>query len=443
MIIALDGPSGTGKSTVAKGVAKRLGFTFFDTGAMYRSVAWWILQSDVDPDDQEKVFACLSTFQYEIQMDPVQERRYLVGGVDVTEAIRTPEISSLASKIAIYPQVRHSLVKIQREFGSHTDAVFEGRDMGTVVFPEADVKIFLTANPEVRAMRRFRELVAKFPDLAETFSFEQILADIKERDHKDSTRSVSPLKKAPDAVLIDTSDLTAEQVIDQVVKIARKSKKKLSKPMRISYAIVYWLARLYLKVFYRLKIYGLEHFRPGSAIIAANHASFLDPPVVSISCPEEVHFLAKESLFHIPLLGRLIRHLNSHPIARDASDASTFRLVIALLQSGQKVILFPEGQRTFDGELLPIERGLPFLAMKARCRIQPVYLEGTFQAWPRTRPLPHFTGRIHCIFGSPIEWAEFDGLDKRAAEAKMIDRMGSSLCALQTWFRSGAAGSPP
>jgi len=441
MIIAIDGPAGTGKSTVAKGVAKKLGFTYFDTGAMYRSAAWWLNNQGIDLEDADLVVREIPKFAYEIKTEADGGKKYFAGGVDVSHAIRTPEISTLASKIATYPDVRKALVKIQRAYAQSVDAVCEGRDMGTVVFPQAEVKIYLMASPETRAERRYRELLMKFPDASDTFSYEQVLNDVRQRDHQDMTRSVSPLKQAPDAVLIDTSDLTATQVIEKIAAIAQSKKKRTA--MRCSYGFVLALARLYLKLFFRLKIYGVRHFRPGSAIIAANHASYLDPPVVSVSCPEEVHFLAKESLFKAPLFGWLIRYLNSHPVSRETADASTFKLIIGLLKSGHKVILFPEGGRTKDGSLQPIERGLPFLMMKAKCRIQPVYVKGTWDAWPPGKNLPKLFGKITCVFGSPIEWEDFEYFDKRDAEQRIMDRMGESLRALKQWLEDGANGDPP
>ena len=440
MIIAIDGPAGTGKSTVAKGVAKKLGFTYFDTGAMYRTAAWWLNQQGIDLEDGDAVSREITKFVYDIKTTPDGGKKYFAGNIDVTADIRTPEISSFASKIAVYPEVRKGLVKIQRAYAHSVDAVCEGRDMGTVVFPQAEVKIYLMASPDTRAERRYRELLMKFPDASNTFSFEQVLGDVKQRDHQDMTREISPLKAAPDAVVIDTSELTATQVIEQIVSIARSKKKWV--PMRFSYGFVLNLARLYLKLFFRLKIYGVDHFKPGSAIIASNHASNLDPPVVSASCPEEVHFLAKDSLFKAPLFGKLIRHLNAHPVSREASDIATFKLIIGLLKSGHKVILFPEGSRTKDGELQPIERGLPFLMMKAHCRIQPVYVQGTWAAWPPGRALPRLFGKITCVFGSPIEWEEFEYLDKREAEHRITERMAASLQALKQWLET-KVGSPP
>jgi len=441
MIIAIDGPAGTGKSTVAKGVAKKLGFTYFDTGAMYRTAAWWLNQQGIPLDDQEALAREIPRFVYDIQTQSDGSKRYFAGEVDVTKEIRMPEISSLASKIAVYPEIRTALVKIQRAYAHEVNAVCEGRDMGSVVFPHAEVKIYLMATDETRAERRYRELVAKFPDASDTFSFEQVLNDVKQRDHQDMTRATSPLKKADDAILIDTSHLTATQVIDKIIAIVKAKQKR--PPMRASYRFVLALARLYLRLFFRLKVYGVKHFKPGAAIIAANHASNLDPPAVSVSCPEEVHFLAKESLFRSSLFGRLIRHLNAHPISRDSSDSSALKLIIQLLKSGAKVIVFPEGSRTADGQLQPLERGLAFLVMKAKCRIQPIYVEGTFDAWPPGRGLPKLFGKITCVFGSPIEWQEFEPLEKKEAQERILERTEASLRALKAWLENGAVGAPP
>lgn len=436
MIITIDGPSGTGKSTVAKGVAKRLGFTFFDTGAMYRSLAWLILQERIDPSDLTKIEELLSHFQFEIRTCKDGERHYLVRGRDVTKEIRSQTISHISSQIAIYREVRQAMVKIQRKFGHAVDAVFEGRDMGTVVFPHADLKIFLTANLQVRAERRYRELLQKFPDLSMTL--DEILKEIEARDKADLTRVISPLKQAPDAVLIDTSHFTAEQIINAIIRL--NPKRSFSK-MKLSYQIVYSLAKLFFKCCFRLRVYGLEHFRQGAAVIAANHSSFYDPPVLSISCPEEVHFLARESLFDIPLFGKLIRILNSHPVAGGVADARTFKTILSILARGKKIILFPEGQRSPDGALLPLERGLAFLVQKARCRIIPTYIKGSFEAWPCGRKFPKLFGKMAVVFGEAIEWEE--NADKKADQERLTKQTEEAIRNLKTWFDAGARGIPP
>lgn len=432
MIITIDGPSGTGKSTVAKRVAKELGFSFFDTGAMYRSLAWWILQEKIDPSDQIAIAERLSLFHYQIHGGIGGEKRYFVGNADVTEEIRGSNISSVASKISAYPEVRQAITALQREFGSQGDAVFEGRDMGTVVFPNAEVKIFLTASADVRAKRRFDELVCKFPELAETFDYDQVLKEMEERDRNDATRAASPLKQAEDAILVDTSHLSLEQVVRIVLDLAVANKKYPR--MKWGYWTIYWLARGFFRLFFRLKIYGLEHFRQGAGILASNHASNFDPPVLSVSCPEEVHFLAKESLFRVPLLGFLIRKLNSHPVSGTSTDVSTFRDIIHLLQAGHKVILFPEGTRSQDGQLKPLERGMAFIAQKAKCNVYPAYIHGTFPAWPRGKKLPKLFGRISVVFGLPIEWNEFEGLGRREAEQRLTEKTAESLHELKTWI---------
>lgn len=441
MIITIDGPSGTGKSTVAKGVAKRLGFTFFDTGAMYRSVAWKVLKEGIDPLDEEAVNAWLPSFQYEIRLDASQEPHYFVGTTDVTHAIREPSISSAASQIAVYPQVRKVLVSIQRKFGHRSNAVFEGRDMGTVVFPDADLKIFLTADPEKRADRRYKELAVKFPDLGGSLQRSQILKEIEERDLNDTKRSISPLRAAEDSVLIDTSDLSIDEVIEKIIHLLPR--KKQYPKMKFSYWFVYSLARIFFKVFFRLRVFGLNHYRSGAGIIAGNHCSNYDPPVLSISCPEEVHFLAKETLFRVPVLGRLIRILNSHPVAGLGGDTKTLRQVLQFLQEGKKVLLFPEGSRSLDGEFQPLERGLSFIEKKAKCPIFPCYIQGTFSAWPRGKSFPKFWGKITCVFGSPIEWNEFEGLNKQEAEKQITERVAQAFRDLKKWLEEGAVGNPP
>jgi 1-acyl-sn-glycerol-3-phosphate acyltransferase len=308
--------------------------------------------------------------------------------------------------------------------------------MGTEVFPDADLKIFLTASPEVRAQRRHRELLQKFPDISMTE--QDVLQDIKERDVADTTRTISPLKQACDAVLIDTSHMTIQQVVDKIVHL--KPKRKFPK-MGFFYRIIYGLAKFFFKTIYRLKVYGLEHFPPGAAIVAANHASFYDPAVLSIACPEEVHFLARSTLFQVPGFNWLIRALNAHPVSRDASDTQTFRLLIDLLAQGKKVILFPEGKRSEDGRLLRLERGLSFLVQKGRCRVIPAYIAGTFDAWPRHRKFPRLFGGMKVAFGTPIEWDETE--DKKAAQERITARTQEAIRNLKEWVEMGAVGTPP
>lgn len=223
MIITIDGPSGTGKSSVAKKVAEKLQFSFFDTGAMYRSIAWYIHHKNISFDNRAEIEALLPNFVFHIE-DVSGQKRYFVHKHDVSEAIRTPQITEASSKVSAYPPVRKLAWSLQREFAKDKNAVFEGRDMGTVVFPLAEVKIFLTASPEVRARRRLKELQNQ--DLSKSINFDELLAKIKERDLNDSTRAIAPLKKAEDAVEMDTTHLTLDQVVAVCVSLIQEKRKE-------------------------------------------------------------------------------------------------------------------------------------------------------------------------------------------------------------------------
>jgi cytidylate kinase len=211
MIITIDGPAGTGKTTVAKRVAECLHFAYFDTGAMYRMVTWLILQEKTDITDLTAVQTVLDYFLLNFN---IEGGRYFIGAKDVTQEIRKQEVTAFVSPVSALPIVRESLWKLQRNFATYGDSVFEGRDMGSVVFPDAEIKIFLTARPEVRAERRLLELLAKNPQL----DHEQVLADIQKRDEIDSTRTLAPLRCPEGAYQIDTSDLDLDQVVKEILE---------------------------------------------------------------------------------------------------------------------------------------------------------------------------------------------------------------------------------
>ena len=221
MIIALDGPSGAGKSTVAKAVAKKLGFSCLDTGAMYRAVAWRALQDGVPLDDDEVLGLLARTHDIAFGHEPGEPvpRRVSIGGIDVTDAIRTSEIDRAVSPVSAAPSVRAALLEQQRRIGRSGDYVVEGRDIGTTVFPEAPVKVFLTASAEERAHRRVRQNVDR---AIGSIDYEEVLADIRRRDDHDSSRAASPLKPAEDAVHLDSTGRYIEDVIDDICELARE-----------------------------------------------------------------------------------------------------------------------------------------------------------------------------------------------------------------------------
>jgi cytidylate kinase len=210
--VAIDGPAGAGKSTVARQVAKRLGITYVDTGAMYRAIAWKALQNKIDPENEEAITQLAESVQIDLHPDGIR-----VDGRLLKDELRTSEVSQLASNIAKMPGVRRILVNIQQRIAEGRSVVMDGRDIGSHVLPHADVKVFLTASIEERAMRRYREMKAKGIDV----DFEQLKAELAKRDEHDRTREIAPLKKAEDAVLVDTTDCPVSEVVEKILQLCR------------------------------------------------------------------------------------------------------------------------------------------------------------------------------------------------------------------------------
>ena len=213
--IAIDGPAGAGKSTIAKRLAKELGYYYVDTGAIYRTVAYFMDLIGISPKDVDGVNRYIDEVTVEIEYDEDGAQHMFMNEIDVTNDIRTQDISQKASLISAHAVVRDVLLDMQRDVANKHNVIMDGRDIGTVVLPRADVKIFLTASAEVRAKRRHLELQAK----GSKDSFEKVLAEIKQRDHQDSTREIAPLKQAKDAVLVDTSDMDIEAVVAHIRQI--------------------------------------------------------------------------------------------------------------------------------------------------------------------------------------------------------------------------------
>ena len=215
--IAIDGPAGAGKSTIAKMVSKKLNCIYVDTGAMYRAVALFFIENGIASDDEKRIAKEIENIQVDIQFE-AGDQKVLLNGKDVTEEIRAERVGNWASEISKYTLVREYLVKMQREVATKQDVVMDGRDIGTVVLPQANVKIYLTASSKVRAMRRYNELTQKgvFCDIHD------IEQGIMERDAQDMNREISPLRQAKDAILIDSSNMTIDEVVEKIVSLARE-----------------------------------------------------------------------------------------------------------------------------------------------------------------------------------------------------------------------------
>ena len=216
--IAIDGPAGAGKSTIARRLAKELGYYYVDTGAIYRTVAYFLDLLGISPKDVDGVERYIDELTVEIEYDEEGKQHMLMNGMDVTDDIRTPDISQKASLVSAHAIVRDMLLDMQRDVAKKHNVIMDGRDIGTVVLPRATVKIFLTASAEVRAQRRTDELLAK----GQKANFQQVLKDIQQRDYQDTHREIAPLKRAKDAVLLDTSELDIDGVIAAMKDIIAK-----------------------------------------------------------------------------------------------------------------------------------------------------------------------------------------------------------------------------
>lgn len=213
LVIAIDGPAGAGKSTVAKELAKRLGYTYMDTGAMYRAFAWRVMEEAADLNDEEKLRGILKETRIELAEQDGHLRVFL-DGLDVTDKIRTPELSQMASKVSSLKMVRERMVELQRALGDEGGVVAEGRDIGTVVFPQAEVKIYLDASSQERARRRFEELKRQ----GKKVTLEETLQEMDERDQRDKERAVAPLRKAEDATVIDSTYFGVDWVVERIMQ---------------------------------------------------------------------------------------------------------------------------------------------------------------------------------------------------------------------------------
>lgn len=215
ILVVIDGPAGAGKTTISRKLSQRLGFRYVDTGALYRSIALYMVESGIDVLDKDGIIKGLESIEIKLS----EQGDIILNGEIVSDKIRQPEISMAASKVSALKEVRSFLFEIQRNIGADKRAVFEGRDMGTIVFPDADIKFFLTASPKIRAERRFLEIKDKTDQ-----RFEDVFEDMKKRDKADMERENAPLKQAEDAILIDSSEMSLEDVVDKMVFAAKNKK---------------------------------------------------------------------------------------------------------------------------------------------------------------------------------------------------------------------------
>lgn len=392
--IAIDGPSGAGKSTIAKAVAKKMQYVYVDTGALYRTVALHTIRSGIDVKNTEDVVKNLENAKVNLgYVDGTQ--RVFLNGEDVSELIRTSEISMGASAVSAVPEVRKFLFDLQHNIAKENNILMDGRDIGTVVLPNADVKIFLTASAEKRAERRFKELEEK----GENITYQQVLEDIIQRDYNDTHREIAPLKKAQDAVEVDSSDMTLEEVVECISNLIEKKlsdnadntskpqKKeremmpvkpidrtaKLGKFSMCWYSVARFFVNIAFRLWYKIEFVGKENIpQKGGYIFASTHRSYADPVLLGLGGRVPLSFMAKEELFQGNKFFKwLITSLGAFPVKRGKGDTEAIEMAFEVLNRGKNLIIFPEGTRSKDGKVGKIKTGVALISAAGQVPVVP------------------------------------------------------------------------
>lgn len=439
LIITIDGPAASGKSTAARLLAERLGASFLDTGAMYRAVTLAAMQAGVDMNNEDELLGILEGRRFEFAARQ-GKMTVSIDGLDVTEQIRRPDVTANSRYVASSEKIREKLVRMQRQFADNdVKIVTEGRDQGTVAFPDADVKFYLKADAAERAKRRLAELQNK----GENGNIEKIQMAIEERDRSDQNRAVGPLKPAGDAIIVDTTNLSIEEVVEKLsdyvrlrlgvsftflaslVPSPRRVKKTSPGPAKMRwYHFARNLCKIFCKVFFRMRIYGLENVPAGGAVVLiSNHQSFLDPLFCGIYLKINLYFLARDTLFKHRFFGSLISSVNSIPVRRGQADLSAMKKIIAILREGSGVCLFPEATRTQDGRIAPFKPGFGLLCRRGGASVVPVLVDGAFECWPRHKKIFSPGSRIVVCYGKCITAGEVKNMNDRELAERLTDTL--------------------
>ena len=391
--IAIDGPGGAGKSSLAKAVAKKLEIIYVDTGALYRTIGYYMLGKGIDPKDARSVANALPEFTLELTFVN-GDQVILLNGEDVKDAIRTPEISMAASDVSAIKEVREYLLNTQRSIAKKNSVIMDGRDIGTVILPNAEIKIFLTASPEARAKRRYEELKAKGKEVP----YEQVYTEMVERDKNDSTRDIAPCVPAEDAIMLDNSTMNAEQTLDAVVKIINDYKKK----HKTSYMKAHKILAPIIRFITGIKVHGLENIpKDGGFMLCSNHIGVRDVFLMGATCPRQIRFVAKKELFAIPIVRGVMTAWGAVKLDRSGSDIAAIKKSIELVENGEIISIFPQGHRFpgVDPGSTPIKSGAGLVAHRSGCDVIPVFIKTKNNKYGIFK-------RVELFYGKPIKNSE-------------------------------------
>ena len=418
-VVAIDGPAGSGKGTITYIIAKKMKLNSIDTGAMYRCVTLACIRNNVDISNLDSVKQVLDSINIEL----IKEKDNLIvklNGEDVSKEIRENPVNKMVSQVSAIKEVRDKLVELQRKMAESQDVIMEGRDITTVVFPNADVKIYLDAKLEERARRRFSQNQSKNIEC----TYEEVLEDMRKRDENDMNKPYGALKKTDDAILVDSTNLTQKEVVKKIEKII-KTKKKVDKlePK------IYWerpetkwklfvrkitkgFLRTLYKIAFRMEITGEENKTKagenGGFIICANHVNFLDAVAVVVFSKEKIRFIGKYDLAKVGII-RWLEHLfDVIPIKRNTQDLEAMKRCLKALKNGEILGIFPEGTRKGMAKNQKVKNGAAFMAIKSGVPVVPVGISGSFKPF----------GKVKIKFGEPLDMSKYKikGQEKEGQE---------------------------
>ena len=403
-IVAIDGPSGAGKGTITSILAKKFNLLYLDTGATYRCITLKLLNEKVDFNDIEKIKQVLETTKIDIE-----DNKFLLDGNDVTKEIRTKKVNDNVSVVSHIPEVRVALVNLQRKIAQGKNSILEGRDIGTNVFPNANVKIYLDASVDERVRRRVKQNEEQNINISE----EDVRKNIETRDFNDIHSTVAPLKKADDAIYVDSSKTNIKQTVKIISKIIKKEKHKYDMiedsydmwketPIKIAlrHILKFIFVILYKIVFIPKNInkkYLYENKNEG-VIVCANHISYMDATGILMQNRRKVIFVAKSELFTIPVLHHWAHLFDIIPVRREENDLKSIKLCFKALKNKEALGIFPEG--TIDGlkKHTDLKNGAAFMAYKAKVKVVvPVGIKGNFKPFRR----------VVFNYGEPIDVTKF------------------------------------
>lgn len=408
-IVAIDGPAGSGKGSITKIIADKLNLESIDTGAMYRCVTLYLINNKIGIDEIDKIKESLNNIEIKFED---QNQKVLLNNEDVTDKIRSMEVTKMVSQVSSIKEVRLRLVDLQRKISKDKNIIMEGRDITTVVFPKADVKIYLDADVEERAKRRFKQNQEKGIES----TYEEVLESMKQRDENDKNKEFGALKIAEDAIVIDSSKMTINQVTKEIIKIIKKKQKDIKADKKVyeetpdtpfkrfklslTKKVVYYA---FYKLVYRLKKVNEENIpNEGAYIICANHVNMLDALAVVCSCKRKVRFICKDSMFKTKALGWALKLSDTIPINREKNDLESMKRSLKALKNGEVLGVFPEGTRKGMEKNLKAKDGAAFFSLKTGTKVIPLGIQGSFKPFTK----------VKLVYGKPLDFSEYYGKEK-------------------------------